>query len=191
MTTYQSRGKASDNMEKNSIAAKIERIRRAMEAGEFTAALEIAKTIDAVRLKSAADLSVLAEAYYRNSDFETALLYFEQIYQRTQTRRILINLINLCLKLSMADMAESYLRDFTEMAPQDFYRHIFRYRIDKLRGEDLDVLIFDLELLKNENYMEDWAYELAKLYHKSGQQEKCVAECDDIILWFGSGVCVE
>ncbi|MBQ9120581.1 MAG: hypothetical protein IJY09_11110 [Lachnospiraceae bacterium] len=178
-------------MEKNSIAVKIEKIRRAIEGGEYEAALELAKTIDTTKLKSAADLSVLAEAYYRNSDFETALLYFEQIYQRTQTRRILINLINLCLKLSMADMAETYLRDFIEMAPQDFYRHIFRYRIDKLRGEDLDVLIFDLELLKDENYMEDWAYELAKLYHKSGQQEKCVAECNDIILWFGSGVFVE
>ncbi len=162
-----------------------------MEAGEYDAALAIAKTVDSARLKSAADLSVLAEAYYRSSDFETALLYYEQIYQKTKTRRILINLINLCLKLSMADMAESYLRDFVEMAPQDFYRHIFRYRIDKLRGEELDVLIFDLELLRDENYMEDWAYELAKLYHKSGQQEKCIAECDDIILWFGNGICVE
>ncbi len=178
-------------MEKNSIAVKIEKIRKAIEAGENETALEIAKTVDSARLKSVADVSVLAEAYYRNSDFETALLYFEQMYQKTKTRRILINLINLCLKLSMADMAESYLRDFVEMAPQDFYRHIFRYRIDKLRGEELDVLIFDLELLRDENYMEDWAYELAKLYHKSGQQEKCIAECDDIILWFGSGICVE
>ena len=83
-------------MEKNSIAVKIEKIRRAIEGGEYEAALELAKTIDTTKLKSAADLSVLAEAYYRNSDFETALLYFEQIYQRTQTRRILINLINLC-----------------------------------------------------------------------------------------------
>lgn len=162
-----------------------------MEAGEYSRALELAKTVEAAKLKSAADLSVIAEAYYKNSEYETALVYFEQIYQRTQTRRILINLINLCLKLSMADMAESYLRDFEEMAPKDFYCHIFRYRIDKLRGESLDVLIYDLELLKEDNYMEDWAYELAKLYHKNGQTDQCIAECDDIILWFGSGTYVE
>ncbi|MDE7299081.1 MAG: ATP-binding protein, partial [Lachnospiraceae bacterium] len=148
-------------------------------------------TVDAAKMKSAADLSVIAEAYYKNGNYDTALVYYEQIYQKNQSRRILINMINLCLKLSMADMAESYLRDFIAIAPRDFYRHIFRYRIDKLREESMEVLIEDLELLREENYMEDWAYELAKLYHKSGQPEKCVAECDDIILWFGTGIYVE
>lgn len=178
-------------MDKNNNANKIEKIRRKMEASEFAEAMELADQVDSTRIKSAADLSVLAEAYYKNNDYQRALLYFEQIYQKTRTRRILIHLINLCLKLSMADMAEAYLKDFIEMAPKDFYRHIFRYRIDKLRGEALDVLVFDLELLREDNYMEDWAYELAKLYHKSGQTEKCISECDDIILWFGSGTYVE
>lgn len=178
-------------MEKISTSAKIDRMRRAIEAGEYAEALKLVQTVDVLRLKSTADMSVCAEAYYRNQDFEKALACFEQVYQKNQTRRILINLINLCLKLSMTDMAESYLRDFVQMAPNDFYRHIFRYRIDKLRNEALDVLIFDLEMLKEENYMEDWAYELAKLYHKSGQKEKCIAECSDIILWFGSGTYVE
>lgn len=178
-------------MDRSSNSVKIEKIRRAIEAGEYPKALGLAKTVDTARIKSAADLSVIAEAYFKNGEYETALVYFEQIYQKKQSRRILISLINLCLKLSMADMAESYLKDFEEMAPQDFYCHIFRYRIDKLRGESLDVLIYDLEQLKEDNYMEDWAYELAKLYHKDGQPKKCVAECDDIILWFGSGVYVE
>ena len=178
-------------MEKISTSAKIDRMRKAIEAGEYAEALKLVQTVDVLRLKSTADMSVCAEAYYRNQDFEKALACFEQVYQKNQTRRILINLINLCLKLSMTDMAESYLRDFVQMAPNDFYRHIFRYRIDKLRNEALDVLIFDLEMLKEENYMEDWAYELAKLYHKSGQKEKCIAECSDIILWFGSGTYVE
>lgn len=178
-------------MDRSSNSVKIEKIRRALEARDYDTALEIAKTVDSARIKSAADLSVVAEAYDKKGIYDTALVYYEQIYLKSRTRRILIHLINLCLKQSMADMAETYLRDFTEMAPRDFYRHIFRYRIDKMRGEDADVLIYDLEQLKAENFMEDWAYELAKLYHKSGQSEKCIAECNDIILWFGSGMYVD
>lgn len=178
-------------MDRSSNSVKIEKIRRALETKNYDAALEIAKTVDSARIKSAADLSVVAEAYDKKGIYDTALVYYEQIYLKSRTRRILIHLINLCLKQSMTDMAESYLRDFTEMAPKDFYRHIFRYRIDKMRGEDTDVLIYDLEQLKAENFMEDWAYELAKLYHKSGQSEKCIAECNDIILWFGSGMYVD
>lgn len=178
-------------MDRSSNSVKIEKIRRALETKNYDVALEIAKTVDSARIKSAADLSVVAEAYDKKGIYDTALVYYEQIYLKSRTRRILIHLINLCLKQSMPDMAETYLKDFTEMAPGDFYRHIFRYRIDKMRGEDTDVLIYDLEQLKAENFMEDWAYELAKLYHKSGQSEKCIAECNDIILWFGSGMYVD
>lgn len=178
-------------MDRSSNSVKIEKIRRALETKNYDTALAIAKTVDSARIKSAADLSVVAEAYDKNGVYDTALVYYEQIYLKSKTRRILIHLINLCLKLSMADMAELYLRDFSEMAPRDFYRHIFRYHIDKLREEDLEVLIYDLEQLKADNFMEDWAYELAKLYHRSGQSEKCIAECNDIILWFGSGMYVD
>ena len=178
-------------MDRSSNSVKIEKIRRALEAKKYDAALEIAKTVDSARIKSAADLSVVAEAYDKKGIYDTALVYYEQIYLKSRTRRILIHLINLCLKLSMPDMAESYLRDFAQMAPGDFYRHIFRYHIDRLRGEDNEVLIYDLEQLKAENFMEDWAYELAKLYWKNRQPEQCVSLCNDIILWFGSGMYVE
>lgn len=178
-------------MDRSSNSVKIEKIRRALEAKNYDQALEIAKTVDSARIRSAADLSVVAEAYDKKGVYDTALVYYEQIYLNSRTRRILIHLINLCLKLSMADMAETYLRDFCEMAPKDFYRHIFRYHIDKLRGEEMDVLIYDLEQLKSENFMEDWSYELAKLYHKNGQVEECISECNDIILWFGNGMYVE
>ncbi len=178
-------------MDRSSNSVKIEKIRRALETKNYDSALAIAKTVDSARIKSAADLSVVAEAYDKNGIYDTALVYYEQIYLKSKTRRILIHLINLCLKLSMADMAELYLRDFSEMAPRDFYRHIFRYHIDKLRGEEMEVLIYDLEQLKAENFMEDWAYELAKLYHRNGQSEECIAECNDIILWFGSGMYVD
>ncbi len=178
-------------MDRSSNSVKIEKIRRALEAKNYDQALEIAKTVDSARIRSAADLSVVAEAYDKKGVYDTALVYYEQIYLNSRTRRILIHLINLCLKLSMADMAETYLRDFCEMAPKDFYRHIFRYHIDKLRGEEMDVLIYDLEQLKSENFMEDWSYELAKLYHKNGQVEECISECNDISLWFGNGMYVE
>lgn len=178
-------------MDRSSNSVKIEKIRRALEEGSVGKAVEIAKTVDSARVKSAADLSVVAEAYYRHGDLDTALVYYEQIYQKNKSRRILISIINLCLKLSMIDMAEEYLKDFVKIAPKDFYRHIFRYRLDKLEGKEIGILIADLESLKEENYMEDWAYELAKLYHKAGRIRQCVSECDDIILWFGTGIYVE
>ena len=178
-------------MDRSSNSVKIEKIRRALEEGSVGKAVEIAKTVDSARVKSAADLSVVAEAYYRHGDLDTALVYYEQIYQKNKSRRILISIINLCLKLSMIDMAEEYLKDFVKIAPKDFYRHIFRYRLDKLEGKEIGILIADLEALKEENYMEDWAYELAKLYHKAGRIRQCVSECDDIILWFGTGIYVE
>ena len=131
-------------MDRSNNSVKIEKIRRALEEGSVGKAVEIAKTVDSARVKSAADLSVVAEAYYRHGDLDTALVYYEQIYQKSKSRRILISIINLCLKLSMVDMAEEYLKNFVEIAPKDFYRHIFRYRLDKLEGKGIGILIADL-----------------------------------------------
>ena len=84
-------------MDRSSNSVKIEKIRRALEAKNYDQALEIAKTVDSARIRSAADLSVVAEAYDKKGVYDTALVYYEQIYLNSRTRRILIHLINLCL----------------------------------------------------------------------------------------------
>lgn len=172
-------------------SGKIEKLRRMMEAGELDKALALCKTVDPSRLRGNSELSVLAEVYYQNGYYDDALYYYEAIYVSSHSRRILSNMINLCLKLNYTEKAEEYLEEYKEVAPDDFYIYIYQYRIDKQRGRGIEVLIRDLEMLKDAEYLEEWAYELAKLYHKAGNSSACVAECGDIILWFGNGTYVD
>ena len=87
--------------------------------------------------------------------------------------------------------AERFLIEYESLAPNDFYNYIFRYKIDKIKGEPYEKLIDTLETLKSIEYIEKWAYELAKLYYKADMEEECINECSDIILWFGAGSYVE
>lgn len=85
----------------------------------------------------------------------------------------------------------TYYKEFISVASRDLHRYILRYRLDKGKGERVSVLIHTLEQLKDYEYIEEWAYELAKLYHEAGEDKKCVRECDEIALWFGHGEYVD
>jgi len=178
-------------MEKYQIIVKIEQIRKYLEQGDCIKAATLAAEIDLKKIKSMSDLSVIAEAYFQSMQYKKARSLFLQIYEKTRSRRILAQLVHLSIKLEDASEAEKYLLEYIKIAPNDFYRYIFRFSIDKLLKKPDDILIKDLEELKKAEYMESWSYELAKLYHKTGDEKRCVAECSDIILWFGSGIYVE
>lgn len=178
-------------MEKYKTIILIEKMKKCLEEGNRKEALTIAESIDKKKLKNMADLSIVAESYFQNGNYEEAKSLYQRIYQKTRSRRIVAQLVHLSIKLSEIDEANKYLAEFVQIAPHDFYQHIFRYSIDKIMKAPLAKLIEDLVALKNMEYIESWAYELAKLYHKAGLKEPCVAECDDIILWFGSGEYVE
>ena len=178
-------------MERYNTIVKIEEIRRLTENGEIERAVRAADTVEYERLRTVSDLSVLAEAYIRGKEFGKARRIYEKIFERSRSRRVAMQLVNLSIKLKDIEAAEEYLEEFTKIAPDDFYRYIFRYSIDKLKGEPYEVLIESLEKLKKKEYIEKWAYELAKLYHKAGMDRKCVDECSDIILWFGEGQYVD
>ena len=178
-------------MEKYQIIVKIGQIKKYLEQGECIKAATLAAEIDPKKLKSMSDLSVIAEAYFQSMQYKKARSLFLQIYEKTKSRRILAQLVHLSIKLEDAVEAEKYLSQYIEIAPNDFYQYIFRYSIDRLLNKPDEELIRDLEAIKKAEYMENWAYELAKLYHKTGDEKRCVAECSDIILWFGSGIYVE
>lgn len=169
----------------------IEEMKQLLEAGKREEALIVAEKITISRIKTLTDLSILAEVFFQNKNYAKAKQYFESIYSKSKSRRILAQLVNLSIKLKLSEEAEAYLEEFMRIAPKDFYCHIFRYDIDKLLGKSYATLIDDLEKLKQEEYIDCWAYELAKLYHKTKNQEKCIAECNQILLWFGSGVYAE
>lgn len=173
------------------IIVKTEEIKRKVREEDYASALRILETIDSKKVKKPSMLGVMAEVYAQNSRYEEALQLLLRLYDKTKTRKTLNQLICLSIQLNNLEDAESFLREYEKLAPKDYNNYIFRYQIDKLKGESFEVLIQTLENLKETEYIEQWAYELAKLYYKAGMEEKCIRECSDIILWFGEGNYVE
>ncbi len=170
---------------------KIEEMRKRMEEGHIQAALSILDTMDIRKIKNMSDLSLIAEVYAQNERYEEAEKLLHKIYEKTKLRKPLYQLVDISIKNSNVEDAQRYLEEYKKIAPKDFYNYIFQYKIDKLNGEPYEVLIGTLKALKQTEYIEKWAYELAKTYYKAGMDKECVKECSDIILWFGEGVYVE
>ncbi len=173
------------------IIVKTEEIKKKMQEGDYTSAQRILDTIELKKVKNMADLSLMAEVYTQNGRYEEALELLLRIYHKTKTRKVLYQLVSNSIQRLNVEDAESFLKEYEKLAPKDFYKYIFRYQIDKIKGEDLEVLIHTLKTLKETEYIEQWAYELAKLYYKADMEEECIRECSDIILWFGEGNYVE
>jgi hypothetical protein len=173
------------------IMIKTEELRKKVRAGDYSSALRVLDTIDIKKVKNTADLSLMAEVYMQNGRYEEAYDIYYKVYGRTKTRTALFRLIYTAIKKNSMDEAVMYLSEYEKQAPDDFYIHIFRYQIDKRRGKPYKTLIDHLKALKKKEYIEQWAYELAKLYYKAGMEEECIRECSDIILWFGEGSYVE
>lgn len=178
-------------MERYENIVKIEEMRRLADKNQYDEAMKILETIDIGKIKALTDLSIIADVYMQNRHYEEAMAVLTRIYAKSKTRRVLYQLVDLSIKRGNAKEAEEYLEKYVNLAPDDASRFIFRYRIDKLNKEPYEILIKTLERLKEYEYHEQWAYELAKLYHKAGMKDKCVRECSDIILWFGEGPYVE
>ncbi len=170
---------------------KIEAMRRRVEENDMASALKILETITIKKIKNMSDLSLIAEVYAGNQRYEEALQLFHKIYEKTRTRKALYQLVDLSIKSNNLEDAQYYLVEYQKIAPKDFYKYVFRYKIDKLMGAPYEKLIDTLEALKATEYIEKWAYELAKTYYKAGMDQECIKECSDIILWFGEGPYVE
>ncbi len=170
---------------------KLEAMRKRMEENDMASALKILETIVIKKIKNMSDLSLIAEVYAENERYEEAAQLYLKIYEKTKTRKSLYQLVDLSIKTNNLEDAQYYLVEYQKAAPRDFYKYIFRYKIDKLKGAPYEKLIETLETLKTTEYMEKWAYELAKTYYKAGMDKECIKECSDIILWFGDGPYVE
>lgn len=178
-------------MERYETLIKIEEIRRLTEDNQYMKALKVINTIDVNKIKSLTDLSVIADIYAKNEEYDNAMEVLLRVYKKNKARRILYQLVDLSIKRGSIEESEEYLRRYIKIAPSDPYRFVFQYCIDKLKNEPFELLIDSLERLKEYEYYEVWAYELAKLYHKAGMKDKCVRECSDIVLWFGEGLYVD
>lgn len=175
-------------MDKNEQLLKMEELRSAMRNREFDKAAEIADSLELKKIKDNNFLSVVADAYERTRNYEDAKKALELAYENTNAGRLIA--FKLCLisvKMKDFEEAKNFYDDFIEMAPRDTARYILKYRMSKAQGKSIEELISILEEYVNLDMEEKWAYELAKLYHKAGETEKCVDICDEISLWFSEG----
>ena len=173
------------------IIVKTEEIKRKVREGDYASALRILDTINYKKVKKLPVLSLMAEVFTQNGRYEEALSLLLRIYHKSNSRKVLYQLIWLSIQLNNIGDAESFLSEYANQVPRDYNIYILRYQIDKLKGESFETQIRTLEALKEAEYIEQWAYELAKLYYKAGMEEECIRECSDIILWFGEGSYVE
>ncbi len=178
-------------MERYRNFVRLEQMKENIRAGRNEEALKLADCLDPASVRSNSDLTIMSDLYLESGMLAKAGSCLDELYARKKTRSILMQLINLSVRLKKVEEAEKYYREFKAMAPDDFYNYIFRYSIDKIKGRNYDTLIEHLEKLKAAEYIDSWAYELAKLYHKAGRKDDCIRECDDIVIWFGDGEYVD
>ncbi|MCR4672765.1 MAG: tetratricopeptide repeat protein [Lachnospiraceae bacterium] len=151
-------------------------------------ALRELEDIDLRKVRQPSILCLAGEVYMGLKKYDQAEKVLLRAYERQPgTRRTLDLLTTLYIDKGEYAEAEYYYKEFIGIASKDLHRYILRYRLDKAKGERLSVLIDTLEKLKDYEYIEEWAYELASLYDKSGETQKCIRECDEIVLWFGHG----
>ena len=178
-------------MRQYELSIRIAQVHHLIDERKYKKALTVIKTIDMRQVKGLSDLSAFAEVFTKTEQFDAAKATYLRIYKKSRTKKVLYRLIYLAIRTNSLDEAESYYQEFVRMAPNARDALILRYRIDKSKGEPIGDLIEILEALKEEEYIEEWAYELAKLYQKAGRYQECHDECDDIILWFGHGEIVD
>ena len=170
---------------------RLEEIRSLMEEGEFAAAKEIADSIKKERLKDSADLFLLAAVYRKCGEPDTAKDFLMRIYEKKVSCRVLEELMEVCLAEKNPEEADGYFKQYVRISGGDPRNYIYEYRIGRQMHRSDEELLPVLQTLKAEEYSEKYAYELAKLYHKLGREQECMAECADLILWFGEGTYVE
>lgn len=178
-------------MKQYEIAIRIAQVHHLADERKYRKALTVIQTLDMRQIRNVSDLRVFAEVFTRTEQLAEAKATYLRIYKKSRTRKILYRLIYLAIRTNDLEEAEKYYEEFVRMNPSNRDALILRYRLDKAAGVQIGQLIDTLRDLKEEEYIEEWAYELAKLYQQAGRYEECREECDDIKLWFGSGEIVE
>ena len=167
-------------------------MKSAFAEGNYHMAEELADSINWKRVRNANSLIKAGEVYETAERYDDAKEMFLLAYERSPIgRTIIYRLAELAIHVGNYDEAMEYYEEFVEMAPNDSLKFVLKYKIYKAKGESLAEQIQILEDLKEQEYIEELAYELAYLYHQAGMSEKCVEACDELILWFGDGAYVE
>ncbi len=179
-------------MDRTEFNEKYEEIRQLIAKGKKDDALDLADSINWRKVHNVNSLVRISEVYVELGELEDAKDMLYIAHERSPIgRTILYHLALLCVQTGELEEAEGYYSDFVNIAPHDSLKYVIKYQINKAKGTDDATLIAILEELKTRDFLEEWAYELAYLYHRTMQVEKCVDLCDELILWYGDGPYVE
>lgn len=179
-------------MDKYEFNIKVEQLRKLVNKGDYETALKIVDTIDWKKVRNANLLSMVAQVYEKNEEYQEAKDILLLAFERAPIgKRLLFKLTDLAVKEGNTEEAEAYYREFCDLAVDDPRQHLLRYMILKQKGAPAEQLIHSLEGYTAEELDEKWLYELAVLYHEAGEESACVAICDKIMLMFGLGKYVD
>lgn len=179
-------------MDKYEYKLKLDQMKSLTAENNYKDAAEIADTINWHKIKNVNALIKAGEIYEKTGRYEESKDILLMAYDRSPIGRMIIyRLAKVAIKMGNFTEAQDYYEEFVEIAPHDNLKYVLKYEINKAQGADLKTLIAILEELKEQEYSEEWAFELAVLYHKAGMSDKCIEACDELILWFGDGPYVE
>ena len=175
-------------MDKYEYKLKTEEMLELMEDGEYRKAVAAADLIDWKRVRNAGMLMNVSDIYEKTKEYQKSYDVMNLAYRRSEgSRKVIYKLCSLAIKTKNIDEAIDYYDEFIQIAPKDPNRHILRYQILRAQRAPIEQQIEALEEFKKAEYIEEWAYELAKLYREAGMMTECLEECDDLILWFSEG----
>lgn len=175
-------------LDKEEFRVKLGEINKLVEARDYKGAMQIVDSIDWRRVKNVRTLCVVGEIYAANKRYEESKEIFLLAYHRALIgKNILYRLIEVSLKMGQISEATEFFDEYREVAGNDNSQYILRYKIARAKNASLNEQIRILEEYKEKEFTERWSYELAKLYYKAGDKQKCLDLCNEMILWFNDG----
>ncbi len=180
------------SVDKYEFKLKVDEMKALVSARNYNAAAEIAETINWRKIRNLNALVLAGEVFEQVGRYEDSKEILLLAYDKSPIgRNIIYRLAEIAIKTGRFDEAQEYYDEFVDIAPHDNLKYVLKYKMTAAQGLPYKEQIKILEELKEQEYSEEWAYELAYLYHKDMQPEKCVEACDELILWFGDGLYVE
>lgn len=179
-------------MDKYEFKLKLDEIETLAGEKNYAAAAEIADSINWKKVRNVNSLVLVGEVYQQTGRYEDSKELLLMAYDRSPIgKKIIYRLAEIAIEAGQFDEAQEYYDEFVEIAPHDTLKYVLRYRMSQAKGAPITSQIAILCELKEQEYTEECAFELAYLYHQAGMTEKCIEACDELILWFGDGPYVE
>lgn len=176
------------DLDRNDYKNLINEAQALIKSGGEEDALDLLDSVNWRKIRNVNALIEISNLYEKLGHIEDSKMLLEFAHERSPIgRMILYHLTLVCVKMGEIEQAEQYVDEFVQIAPHDSKKYILRYNIAKAKNADIKELILILEEMKSSDFIEEWAFELAYLYHRAGDADSCIALCDEIIIWFGDG----